>query len=769
MKPGNPMPVELTKRHGQIVASESIRDVFDALRELVTNSDDSYHRMGQKGGRIVVEIERHRGGAPSIIRIRDRAQGMTLDEMKSKIRRVGDRTSSAGDRGFFARGARDCAALGDMTFESIKDGRYHKAQFTKNWDFIPWEADGRKGGSPLATEEDHVRLGIRGHGSVVTIETHTGVPLFRTFEENLPLFWPLRDILDENGPSEVFIADGAQQTLTPNRVCYRMPEAELVLDESYAVPGYEGASARLYIYRAPEPLVDEADRFRRSGIIVKATRAVHECSFLLARDLESDPLAKRYFGRLECDYIDTICEEWDETREAGQPHPVTNPEFLVDPQRQRGLSRTHPFTSALYEYPTSKIRELVAEDRRATTKDTGSIGGDELQRRLRDLAKLAERFLQDEAEAEDLITDDEEVQDDLFQSGVLLVPTYAKIREGRERNLTLYVSTKLPVSGETEFAVVADSPAVTVVDHLIHLRPHKKRQDVMLGTVVLRGESTEEGILVSVSSSGLPSAEALVSVVPDAVEDRDFVDKLEFEHKKYKVREGRKKILRVFAQYPDLVTGETALHVISSSPQDVVVRGNATLTPVDGTNFAAAEIVVEARRQLAAPVTITATANDASCVAQVRVVQDERQGVPLKIEIVDKQLWGFRAQWADSEGRPNVLQVSAQHPSVRRYLGAAPEYAGQDSPLCRLLLAEIVGEAICRRTLTYQARNRSWEFDWARMQDNEEIVDNVMVHFNRLTQSFLPVAHKAMLGDGEVRRFVQSNTSTEGAEHGQLF
>jgi hypothetical protein len=55
------------------------------------------------------------------------------------------------------------------------------------------------------------------------------------------------------------------------------------------------------------------------------------------------------------------------------------------------------------------------------------------------------------------------------------------------------------------------------------------------------------------------------------------------------------------------------------------------------------------------------------------------------------------------------------------------------------------------------------------MQDNEEIVDNVMVHFNRLTQSFLPVAHKAMLGDGEVRRFVQSNTSTEGAEHGQLF
>jgi hypothetical protein len=136
---------------------------------------------------------------------------------------------------------------------------------------------------------------------------------------------------------------------------------------------------------------------------------------------------------------------------------------------------------------------------------------------------------------------------------------------------------------------------------------------------------------------------------------------------------------------------------------------------------------------------------------------------------VDRPLWGFRAQWADPEGRPNVLQVSAQHPSVKRYLGEPPEYAGQDSPLCRLLLAEIVSEAICRRTLTYQARNRSWEFDWARMQDNEEIVDNVMVHFNRLTQSFLPMAHKAMLGDSEVRRFAEASGPIEATENGQFF
>ena len=51
------------------------------------------------------------------------SEGMTLDEMRDRLGTVGTRSSDEGDRGFMARGAKDCTQLGPMTIESIKDER----------------------------------------------------------------------------------------------------------------------------------------------------------------------------------------------------------------------------------------------------------------------------------------------------------------------------------------------------------------------------------------------------------------------------------------------------------------------------------------------------------------------------------------------------------------------------------------------------------------------------------------------------------------------
>ena len=762
MRPGSAQHAELSVRHGQMAAADSVKDVFDALRELVTNADDSYHRMGKPGGRIVIEAERHKA-TPSLLRVKDRAEGMTLEEMEQRIRRVGDRTSDAGDRGFFARGARDCSVLGDMTFEAIKSGRYRKCEFTRNWEFIPWETGSKKHRSPVASDADKQRLGVRQTGMTVTLETKS-LPQIGTIRERLQLFWPLRDILDETSGSQVFITDGTQTSMVRESVCYRMPEAELVVDEEYTVPGYDGARARLRIWRAPEPLVDISDRFRRTGILVKAARAIHECGYLGAHELENDPLAHRYFGRLECAYIDTLCDEWDQLREEGADQSQSNPEFIIDPQRQRGLSRSHPFTKALYKHPTETLRKLVAEDRRAQAPSPEVIGGEALQRRLQQLAKAAERFIEDEAEAEDLVTEDDDVQDDVFKTGVLLWPSFVNVPLDGERKLTLYASTRLDVSEGTSFTIRSDSQAVEPLAPMVQLRKAKRRNDFLVATVVLRGSALAEGVLITATAPDLPAGEALATVLPDTPTDHEFSDQLEFEHKAYKIREGKSKTLRLYAQYPELVTGEAPATVVSSSPEDIVVRGKTRLTPVEGTNYAAGDVVVEARRQLAGQVTLTATANDVECRARIRVVQEEAHGVPLKIEVKDKPLYGFRAQWADAEGKPNLLEISSRHLSVKRYLGAAPEYAGQDTPMCRLLIAEIVAEAVCRRTLARQAANRRWEFDWARSQDTEAIADSVIVHFNRLMEQFLPVAHAAMVTDAEVRHHLEANASPEGSE-----
>src|SRR2546426_479865 len=100
-------------------------DIVRGLIELITNADDAYGDSTQ--GKIRVEVE-HRRGAPWQVVVRDRAKGMRKARMEEAIGEVGKRTSGfetgARVRGNLGRGAKDVAAFGPVTFESICDGFY---------------------------------------------------------------------------------------------------------------------------------------------------------------------------------------------------------------------------------------------------------------------------------------------------------------------------------------------------------------------------------------------------------------------------------------------------------------------------------------------------------------------------------------------------------------------------------------------------------------------------------------------------------------------
>ena len=62
MKIGTPIDIKITLRDYDFNRQFAIRDVYDVLVELITNSDDSYHRLYKKqlrsedGGHILIEI-----------------------------------------------------------------------------------------------------------------------------------------------------------------------------------------------------------------------------------------------------------------------------------------------------------------------------------------------------------------------------------------------------------------------------------------------------------------------------------------------------------------------------------------------------------------------------------------------------------------------------------------------------------------------------------------------------------------------------------------
>lgn len=334
---GQPVKLRLSDRYYQFNRQYAVRDVFDALVELVTNSDDSYHRLfvsgssDKDGGQILLEYMEQRKDAPSLLSIRDRAEGMTLQDMLSKFGEVGTRTSTEGDRGFMARGARDCTELGELLVESIRDDRYYACKITPTLEIIPLS----DGTSPFNTLAKRQQLGIaRGDGTSVTLSvaSHHKMPRVARIVTELPWHFAIRDMLSQRSSTRLQVVNLNTPSDPPQRCVFRSPDAEIIEDHlEYRIPQYPEAVAHLTILRAPEPFETTTDRrFRRSGFLVKSERAIHDCTLFLP-EFENSPHAARYFGRIDCPYIDRLLSEYDDYRLRGTPFPKSNPILLIDP------------------------------------------------------------------------------------------------------------------------------------------------------------------------------------------------------------------------------------------------------------------------------------------------------------------------------------------------------------------------------------------------------------------------------------------------------
>jgi hypothetical protein len=130
------------------------------------------------------------------------------------------------------------------------------------------------------------------------------------------------------------------------------------------------------------------------------------------------------------------------------------------------------------------------------------------------------------------------------------------------------------------------------------------------------------------------------------------------------------------------------------------------------------------------------------------VTQKEEEGVPMKFKIVSKNLGVYRAQWSTSE--PNVLEISAAHESIKRYLGPEPDYPGQEKPQFRVLIAEIVAESVCRKSLELEVKNKPYDFRDDFIGTPEVVLTSVLSHLQRRIRDFVVIAHSIMLGESEI-------------------
>jgi len=333
----------------------AIKNIDDAIVEMVTNSIDAYHRMGLDNSSNLDEIELDYTERTLINR--DQALGMTGDEMVSKLMTIGSYTSTVGSRGFFSRGAKDLSAIGNVQFDSIKDGLYSQTFINTKGQSAQTHKD-----EPVSQAiRDELKITNNGIRVKIYLKDIAELPSPDNLVYNIENHYSLRDIISDAqnivhlttlGATGVGHSSDVDKELT-----FEKPTGDLIVDMTYTVPGYSNAATvEFKLYKSPVKIPEpENEKYMKFGLMVKSDVAVHENSCLYS-PLRYHPMMPYLFGTITCNYIEDMMYEIDAGDET-----VLNPYPIIDHSRTNGLVRGHPFVKALYSIPYARISVILDE------------------------------------------------------------------------------------------------------------------------------------------------------------------------------------------------------------------------------------------------------------------------------------------------------------------------------------------------------------------------------------------------------------------------
>ncbi len=707
------------------------------LVELITNSDDSYRELEEEGkevsGKIIIEIERRKKGN-SVVMVKDRAGGMSREDMYMKLGTLGRRTSGFETgklrRGLHGRGARDVAAFGIVHFESIKNDYYNhliipislKCRFINEY--------------PIkATQEIRNKLGIpKGNGTVVTIEVNSRfpVPQHESLSKDFRRYFSLRDLFSDI-KREVILKDLNKSRI--DKLIYRYPEGEIVFDEDITIPNYPMAKAHLKILRHPTAF-DVCQLPIREGILIKSSVAIHDCGYF---DLDAEPLAWRFSGILKCDYIDTLILDYDNREEANidnPNHPEDNPLRLLHPTRD-GLIREHPFVQQLYRASESRLKRFINELKEVEGLQKHDVTNEDLNKKLqnlsKDISKLFERKLNELNEVGDLGSQEEGYIRKL-SVGLHIIPSgEVPLIVDTPKTFSFIVKHYDRLDQRLSVDIISSDPEIIKPrEAQVSFKEILDDGKIGRGTFTIEGNEVGKEAIIEVKCAGYSNLLIARVIEPDP--EPDVPVGLTFEKPKYHLIFCREKNLQLRLKTDAIISDAINCDVRSNHKEIIIKGGNRfQLKETKKKGIFTANIKVVGR-QLKAKGKIEAYIIGLQP-AKCDVIVEEREpesGIRLEFEPIEEDFGALRYKW--HEGNLYHMFIGGKHPSVRKYLGEYSEdgYPGINSPLYHAVLAEIIAEALAFKILEKQCKREQGNLDYA----------SIDLYYHRNLTDFLKITHK---------------------------
>lgn len=711
-------------------------DIVRGIIEMITNCDDAYVSIkDDQQKKIIIEVERRMKKSWKVV-VKDRATGMSISDLISRITRLGERTSGfekgEDKRGNLGRGAKDLAAFGQVLFETIRDNRISRLLLKNTGEWMTVDSKGKEvNHDTRVTPDDRQALGIkRGNGTVVTVTVSPKIscPREETLRRNLSGHFQLRDILSDplRRVELVNLNDGTRELLK-----YEFPPSRIVFDKDIAVEGYPEAKVHLTIKRLNQRYdIPSYDATRPNGILVKGKRAIYENTLF---NHENEMHSGWFTGELSAPYVDKQAREYDDDLDKGKEHHSSNPMPIISRNRD-GLNGEHPFVKALFTAADKELGKYIKIER---DKAAGAQLGDaQTQKDLDKLAKELGKIINDELkeiEAEELPPEDGKLP-----PALTIIPQLCYVFLGEIRTLTVVANSSTSVQGQIVDITVEPEGIIELMTPEVILGAHSSRDDVLVGQIHLNPIRKGEAVLIT-ARLGENEAQALAEVRSSRViveEEIEPPDTLQFERPSYRIGWQKRKTISLQAPAEFVAKYGESVKIASSDPGVIVKTPSVDLAFNDDMDFYTCQVTLEGR-QLDATSTVSAQAGQQIASTKI-IVKRTEQEPGVKIILSPDQPGHWRAihdvenKGTDKERK--VLKVFVNHAAIQPFF----ETLGPNHSLTRALISEAVADVSARiivETL-YQKRRGLEDFDAARFYGE---------HYRRLAR-ILPRVYRIMVG-----------------------
>ncbi|MCQ3803866.1 MAG: ATP-binding protein [Acidimicrobiia bacterium] len=667
-------------------------DLIRGLIELITNSDDSYARQNRSGP-IRVEVDHSRKGGPHEVIVRDRAGGMSFQEMRDRLLPIGGRSSGLEDgqpvRGNRGRGAKDLVAFGEVEFTSIKDGRISSVRLRQTGDF----EFSRQDDTP--TREERSDLGIkRGNGTVVTVFCE-GVrrPRHERLRDDLTNDFQLRDIMADPQRTVTLVGRTKNNSRTA-KLRYSRPVLEPLLNTHIEIEGYpEAGQVALTVGKLPERSDDpHRNPTRAAGVLIAGKRAIYDSTLF---KFEGHPSAGWLHGRLSCPYIDQLTIDHDNAVESDQAPSDDNPLPIIS-RRRRGLLKDHPFWTALSKAVEDQLAPLIEKLEEEEKSGTEPKESPEMRRRLDHLGRAVARMLHQSLRE----LDDDPPAPGPLPDPLVIHPKQANIVVGSTKTLSVVCAAEGLREGDEITIELEPEGAFQIINPApIRLGPHRSgRSDVLTAPVRLKCLKAESALFeASIGDrSGLALLEGIEEPPPPPPVDppEDF----RFENHSYTLGVNKQKTIEVRGPVALVEPTDRVVQVKSDNAGVTVLDGGTTVMSFnDQLGFYVGRVRIAGTR-LGARATLYANLEQFSAQSTVKVVTRDT-GIPnLKINFTHRPEPLWRSYFDPEEPTPEsnqTLWVAVKHPSLLPL--AKDDFSGEHSREFRTALAEVISEALAAR------------------------------------------------------------------------